>query len=122
MGQLQIDKKWRASKEGKNPEFQMVCTFDGDGPLVSFMHATNDTSRRSNGSRQGRNEKKRSRWKENPIRKWCAFGFVTLRNKTVFLYSGSSMVLAKTSNVLVNDKQKLKKEKKRSVFFVIALV
>ena len=31
------------------------------------------------------------------------------------------MVLAKTSNVLVNDKQKLKKEK-GSVFFVIALV
>ena len=39
----------------------MVCTFDGDGPLVSFMHATNDTSRRSNGSRQGRNEKKKGR-------------------------------------------------------------
>ena len=37
-------------------------------------------------------------------------------------YSGSIMVLAKTSNVLVNGKQKLKKERKRSVFFVIALV
>ena len=64
----------------------MVCTFDGDGPLVSFMHATNDTSRRSNGSRQGRNEKKKGRTgKKILFREWCAFGFVTLRSETVFI-------------------------------------
>ena len=91
----------------------MFCAFDG-GRLVSFMHATNDTSRRSNGSRQGRNEKKRSRWKENPIRKWCAFGFVTLRNKTVFYIAAAVWCLQKLVTCLSMTSKSSKKKKRVS--------
>ena len=107
--QLHIDKKKESFKRRKNSAFQcFVPLMAGDW----FRSCMQQMTLRAGATAVGKaaTRKKRSRWKENPIPQMVCVWFCDPQKRNCF-HSGCSMVLANTSDVLANDKQKLKKEK-----------
>ena len=104
-------KKRESFKRRKNPAFQCFV------PLmvgVWFRSCMQQMTLRAGATAVGKaaTRKKKVAPERKSYSQMVCVWFCDPQKQNCFLYSGSSMVLAKTSNVLVNDKQKLKKEKK----------